>query len=118
VLDIREPNACLIQTIRDGMDGKPGPMLNTAKSFLLRSSNQIAVAHQRRRRITVKSVQTKNNQLTPPKHQWVMLYITSTRRSTTHCTFLILFQQHHTRESSTRTLGDDLIRPLTKPKSF
>jgi len=42
-------------------------VLDTAKSFLLGSSDQLAVAHQRRRRIAVKSVQAKNNQLLTPE---------------------------------------------------
>jgi hypothetical protein len=36
-------------------------MFDTAKSLLFGGSDQLAVAHQRRRRITVKSVQAKNN---------------------------------------------------------
>ena len=43
------------------MDGKPRPMLDTAKSFLLSGSDDLAVAHQRGGRIAVKSVQAKNN---------------------------------------------------------
>ena len=61
MLDIGKPNACLVQAIGDGMDGKSGPMLDTAKSFLLSSSDDLAVAHQRGGRIAVKSVQAKNN---------------------------------------------------------
>ena len=43
------------------MGGKPSPMLDTAKSLLLRGSNQLAVSYQSRGRIAVKSVQAKNN---------------------------------------------------------
>ena len=43
------------------MDGKSRPMLDTAKSLLLGGSDQLAVAHQRRGRIAVKSVQAKND---------------------------------------------------------
>ena len=61
VLYIRQPNASLVQAIGDGMDGKPSPMLDTAKSLLLSGCNQFSVPHQRSRRIAMKSVQTQND---------------------------------------------------------
>src|SRR5262245_1146772 len=57
------------------MDGKSRPMLDPPKTLLLGGSDQLTVTDQRSGRISVKSVQPENNQLTPPKHQCVMLYI-------------------------------------------
>ena len=45
VFHIRNLNACLTQTIGDGVGGKPRPMLYAAKSLLLGGSDQLAVSH-------------------------------------------------------------------------
>ena len=45
VFHVRKLNACLTQTIGDGVRRKPRPMLDAAESLLLGSSDQLAVSH-------------------------------------------------------------------------
>src|SRR5580704_2832911 len=61
VVDIGKFDACLTQAIRDCLRWKSCPMLNPAESLFLRSGNQLAIAHQCRRGIGMKSVKPKNN---------------------------------------------------------
>ena len=47
MVDISERNARLFQTIGDGLGGKTGPVLDTAKALFFHGRNQDPVAHQR-----------------------------------------------------------------------
>ena len=63
MLHIGERDARFAQAIGDRLRGKAGPMLDAAEALLLRRRDELAVAHERGRRIAVKGVEAEDDHL-------------------------------------------------------
>ena len=61
VVHIAQIHLGLAQAICDSLRWKTCPMLHAAKAFLLGGSDQLAVTHDRRCRVAVEGVKTKDN---------------------------------------------------------